>query len=77
MDFGFGCLQMAIESEAGIGTEVGSSHPGVLTRCPHYMRLHKAFRRMHIIIAIGNMASMAGTSFHLYYLATKLCSYHL
>lgn len=70
-------VKMAIEREAGLGQEVGSSRPGVLANCPHYMRLFRAFRRTHIIIAIGNMVSMAATSFHLYYLATKLCSVEL
>ncbi|XP_045136179.1 transmembrane protein 205-like [Portunus trituberculatus] len=70
-------VKMAIEREANIGQEVGSSSPGLLANCPHYMRLYRAFRRTHMIIAVGNMASMAATSLHLYYLATKLCSVEL
>lgn len=70
-------VKMAIEREAGIGQEVGSSNPGVLANCPHYMRLYRAFRRTHMTIAIGNIISMAATSLHLYYLATKLCAVEL
>lgn len=70
-------IKIAIESETGLGSEIGSNRPGVLSRCPHYMRLYRTFRKIHMVIAIGNMAAMAATSFHLYYLATKLCSVHL
>nr|XP_045609471.1 transmembrane protein 205-like [Procambarus clarkii] len=70
-------VKIAIEREAGMGEEVASSKPGRLSHCPHYMRLHRAFRRTHMIIAIGNMVSMSATSLHLYYLATKLCSVQL
>ena len=67
-------FQLAIEKGAGLGNEVGSSKPGVLLNCPHYMRLYRVFRKTHMIIAIGNMISMATTMFHMYYLAVKLCS---
>ncbi|XP_042211570.1 uncharacterized protein LOC121858980 [Homarus americanus] len=70
-------VKIAIEREAGLGQEVGSNKPGLLSHCPHYMRLYCAFRKTHMIIAIGNMVSMAATSLHLYYLATKLCSVQL
>ncbi|KAK8747451.1 hypothetical protein OTU49_016815 [Cherax quadricarinatus] len=70
-------IKIAIEREAGLGHEVGTNKPGRLAHCPHYMRLYRAFRRTHMIIAIGNMVSMAATSLHLYYLATKLCSVQL
>ncbi|ROT65501.1 hypothetical protein C7M84_016532 [Penaeus vannamei] len=70
-------VKIAIEREAGLGQEIGTNRPGRLAHCPHYMRLYRAFRRTHMIIAIGNMVAMAATSLHLYYLATKLCSVHL
>ncbi|XP_037780587.1 transmembrane protein 205-like [Penaeus monodon] len=70
-------VKIAIEREAGLGQEIGTNRPGRLAHCPHYMRLYRAFRRTHMIIAVGNMVAMAATSLHLYYLATKLCSVHL
>lgn len=62
-----------IEAQAGVGMEVGKLLPGNLMNCPHYMTLHKAFRRVHMTIAIGNIITMSCTMFHLYYLSQKLC----
>ncbi|KAK4293097.1 hypothetical protein Pmani_034172 [Petrolisthes manimaculis] len=70
-------VKVAIEREAGMGQEVGTSKPGLLSNCPHYMRLYRTFRRIHLSIAAGNVMSMAATSLHLYYLATKLCAVQL
>ncbi|XP_076062263.1 transmembrane protein 205 [Oratosquilla oratoria] len=67
-------IKIAIETEAGLGQEVGTNRPGRLAHCPHYMKLYRAFRRTHMTIAVGNMSAMACTFFHLYYLATKLCA---
>lgn len=67
-------IKMAIEREEGLGKEVGTSAPGRLQHCPHYMRMHRAFRKIHAMIAVGNIISMATTSLHLYNLAIELCS---
>ncbi|XP_066155567.1 transmembrane protein 205 [Euwallacea fornicatus] len=63
----------AIEKEAGVGLEVGKFEPGKLKSCPHYMKIHKDFRKAHMKIAMGNIFTMACTTLHLYYLASKLC----
>lgn len=66
-----------IEKEAGVGFEVGKLEPGKLLKCPHYVKIHKAFRKVHMSIAIGNIFTMACTTLHLYYLACKLCALSL
>lgn len=62
-----------LERAAGVGNEVGHHDLGLLKHCPHYLKIHSAFRRAHAAIAIGNILSMACTVLHLYYLASKLC----
>ncbi|XP_043284915.1 uncharacterized protein [Venturia canescens] len=62
-----------IERAAGVGNEVGRQNPGSLKHCPHYLKIHEAFRRMHVGIAMGNMFTMACTVLHLHYIASKLC----
>lgn len=62
-----------IEKEVGVGMEVGKHDPGVLVNCPHYLQIHKAFRKVHMTIAIGNIITMACTVIHLHYLANKIC----
>jgi len=65
-------IKTEIEKEAGVGFEIGKLEPGKLWKCPHYVRIHKAFRKVHMSIAIGNVFTMACTTLHLYYLASKL-----
>ena len=64
--------KIAMEKAAGVGLEVGRHDPGPLAKCPHYIKIHKAFRKVHMLIAIGNLMSMACTLVHLLYLANKL-----
>ncbi|KAA0198660.1 hypothetical protein HAZT_HAZT009078 [Hyalella azteca] len=64
-------IKMAIESEEGLGGEVGSTAPGRLSHCPHYMKLHRAFRRVHSTIAAANMASLTCTAILVSYQALK------
>ncbi|XP_030756369.1 transmembrane protein 205 [Sitophilus oryzae] len=64
----------AIEKEAGTGMEVGQFELGKLHKCPHYIKILKAFRKVHMTVAIGNMCALGCTSLHLYYLACKLCA---
>ncbi|CAG0885176.1 unnamed protein product [Darwinula stevensoni] len=65
--------KLVMEKAARIGQEVGHYNLGRLKNCPHFMKLHRQFRRIHIVIALGNMVAMACTSFHLYHLASQLC----
>lgn len=62
-----------LERAAGIGNEIGGHNAGPLKNCPHYLKIHQAFRRVHVSIAMGNMLTMACTVLHLYYIANKLC----
>ncbi|KAG5312508.1 TM205 protein, partial [Acromyrmex insinuator] len=62
------------ERAAGVGNEIGRHNPGPLKNCIHYMKIHRAFRRVHVCIAMGNMLTMACTVLHLYYIASKLCA---
>ncbi|XP_044256677.1 transmembrane protein 205 [Tribolium madens] len=66
-------LKNRIEAQAGVGMEIGKLVPGNLLNCPHYMTIHRAFRRVHMTIAIGNVITMGCTMLHLYYLSQKLC----
>lgn len=61
----------AIEKAAGIGQEVGHYELGPLLQCPHYMAIHKAFRRVHMYTAMGNILAIMSSAFHLYFLAYK------
>ncbi|XP_050536501.1 transmembrane protein 205 [Daktulosphaira vitifoliae] len=63
-------IKMAIEKSAGVGTEVGHYDIGPLVNCPHYMAIHRAFRQVHLCVAIGNIVTMMCTSFHLMYIAS-------
>ncbi|KAK0083223.1 hypothetical protein PV325_009152 [Microctonus aethiopoides] len=65
--------KVAIEKAAGIGTKVGSHNLGPLENCPHYIKMNRAFRKIHTIIAIGNILTMVCTVIHLNYLAGKIC----
>ncbi|XP_050313857.1 transmembrane protein 205 [Anthonomus grandis grandis] len=70
-------MKIEMEKDAGVGMEVGKLEPGKLLKCPHYVKIHKAFRKVHMSIAIGNIFTMACTSMHLYYLACRLCALSL
>ncbi|XP_018571263.1 transmembrane protein 205 [Anoplophora glabripennis] len=63
-----------IEKRAGVGMEIGKLNPGKLLNCPHYLQVHKQFRKVHMSIAILNIVTMACTMLHLYYLSHKLCA---
>ncbi|XP_070149255.1 transmembrane protein 205 [Polyergus mexicanus] len=62
-----------LERAAGVGNEIGGHNAGPLKNCPHYLKIHQAFRRVHVTVAMGNMLTMAFTVLHLYYIASKLC----
>ncbi|XP_065364995.1 uncharacterized protein LOC135958059 [Calliphora vicina] len=61
-----------IEGTIGSGKEIGSLVQGDLIKCPHYQRIHKAFRRIHMTVAIGNMITMAASCLQLYNIAGQL-----
>ncbi|XP_063218752.1 transmembrane protein 205 [Bacillus rossius redtenbacheri] len=65
-------VKNAIEAEAGVGMEVGKYKPGSLVKCPHYVKIHCTFRRVHMAVAIGNLLTMACTTLHLHYLSQKI-----
>ncbi|KAE8749869.1 hypothetical protein FOCC_FOCC003338 [Frankliniella occidentalis] len=58
---------------AGVGQEVGRYDLGPLTQCPHYVKIHRAFRKVHAGIALANIAAMGCTALHAHYLAGKIC----
>jgi hypothetical protein len=60
------------ESKVGSGTEVGHLAEGDLAHCPHYQKIHKAFRKIHMMCAMGNMFALVCTCVHLHYLASKI-----
>ncbi|GAB1869197.1 Transmembrane protein 205 [Camponotus japonicus] len=62
-----------LERAAGVGNEIGGYNTGPLKNCPHYLKIHQAFRRVHVSVAMGNMLTMGCTILHLYYIASKLC----
>lgn len=62
-----------LERAVGVGNEIGAHNPGPLKHCPHYLKIHQAFRRIHVYIAMGNMLTMGCTVLHLHYIASKLC----
>ncbi|XP_032678152.1 uncharacterized protein LOC116847345 [Odontomachus brunneus] len=66
-------LKNNLERAAGVGGEIGRHTAGPLKYCPHYFKIHHAFRRVHVCIAMGNMLTMACTVLHLHYIANKLC----
>lgn len=68
------CHKIALERASGTGSEVGRFSAGPLKDCPHYLRMHQAFRKLHMVTAIGNMLTMACTVSHLYYISSKLCT---
>ncbi|CAG9831993.1 unnamed protein product [Diabrotica balteata] len=66
-------IKIGMEKEAGVGLEVGRYELGALKDCPHYMKIHKKFRKVHMTIAILNLIAMACNTLHLYYLSQKIC----
>uniref|UniRef100_A0A1B0FLG6 TMEM205-like domain-containing protein n=1 Tax=Glossina morsitans morsitans TaxID=37546 RepID=A0A1B0FLG6_GLOMM len=61
-----------IEGTIGSGKEIGSLVQGDLVNCPHYQRIHKSFRRLHMAVAIGNILTLVASCLHLHYLAAQI-----
>ncbi|XKL68843.1 hypothetical protein PGB90_006612 [Kerria lacca] len=64
-------IKTSIEKSAGIGQEVGHYDLGPLLQCPHYMSIHKSFRKVHMFTAIGNIIAIMCSVFHLYFVSCK------
>lgn len=65
-------IKHKFETSAGTGQEVGHLNQANLVHCPHYQKIHSAFRRIHMTVAMGNMTTLVCTFLHLYYLAAKI-----
>lgn len=63
-----------IEQAAGVGSETGYQSMGALKDCPHYLMIHRAFRKTHGCIAMGNIITMVCSVIHLCYLSNKFCA---
>lgn len=61
--------KIGIESAAGIGKRVGRNEIGSLVDCPHYMEISRSFRKVHTLMALGNVFSIVCTAIHLLYMA--------
>ncbi|XP_022176213.1 transmembrane protein 205-like [Myzus persicae] len=60
----------AIEKAVGLGKEVGRCDLGRLVDCPHYMTMHRIFRKVHMFMAIGNVVTIVCSVFHLAHIAS-------
>lgn len=60
------------EEEAGVGMEIGRHQPGILTQNKEYLQVYRSFRKLHMVIAIGNIVTLACSVVHLHYLSNKL-----
>ncbi|KAF5278105.1 hypothetical protein FQR65_LT03621, partial [Abscondita terminalis] len=60
------------EEEAGVGMEIGRHQPGVLAQNEDYLRVYRSFRKLHMVIAIGNIVTLACSVVHIHYLSNKL-----
>lgn len=60
------------EISMGSGQEVGYLDQRDLVKCPHYQKIHKSFRRIHMTVAMGNLTTLVCTFLHLHYLASKI-----
>ncbi|KAI5712504.1 transmembrane protein 205 [Diaphorina citri] len=65
-------VKTELEAAAGVGQEVGRYKLGQLIHCPHYMKLHHAFRRLHFVTALGNILTISCSAFHLHYIAINM-----
>ncbi|XP_022915505.1 transmembrane protein 205 [Onthophagus taurus] len=63
----------SMERRVGVGKEIGSFEGEKLASSTDYLRVHKAFRKIHMKIAMGNILTMVCTVIHLLYLSNKIC----
>ncbi|KAK5642986.1 hypothetical protein RI129_009153 [Pyrocoelia pectoralis] len=57
------------EEEVGVGMEVGKYKSGVLAHNKDYVLVYTSFRKLHMIIAIGNIVTLGCSIVHIHYLA--------
>ena len=60
------------ERKLGNGSEVGYQKTLPSFNCEDYKKVHKSFRKVHMMCAMGNVAAICCTFAHLYYLASKI-----
>lgn len=62
-----------MERRVGVGKEIGTFEGEKLSSSGEYLHVHKAFRRIHMKTAMGNILTMVCTAIHLLYLSDKIC----
>lgn len=65
-------LKHKYELMVGSGQEVGFENFKALKESAEYKKVHKGFRRMHSLIAMGNLATVACSFSHLYFMIQKI-----
>lgn len=65
-------LKHKYELMVGSGQEVGFENLKALKQSEVFKKVHKAFRRTHMIIAMGNLATVACSCSHLYFMIQKI-----
>lgn len=65
-------LKYQYERSLGNGDEVGYQKTLPAFNCEEYKKVHKKFRRVHMMCAIGNIIAICCTFAHLYYIASKI-----
>lgn len=65
-------LKYRYEMLVGSGQEIGYENQKQLKASAEYQRVHKAFRRIHMTIAMGNMLTVACSFSHIYYLVQRI-----
>lgn len=65
-------LKYKYEMMVGSGREVGFENQKQLKASPEYQRVHKSFRKTHMVIAMGNLTTVACSFAHLYYLVQRM-----
>lgn len=65
-------LKHKYELMVGSGQEVGFENLKALKASPVYKKVHRAFRTTHSLIAMGNLATVACSFSHLYFMIQKI-----
>lgn len=65
-------LKYQYEKTLGNGDEVGYQKTLPAFNCEEYKKVHKKFRRVHMMCAMGNIVAICCTFTHLYYIASKI-----
>ncbi|KAL0268848.1 UNVERIFIED_CONTAM: hypothetical protein PYX00_010656 [Menopon gallinae] len=61
------CIKNEMEAKHGLGMEVGKlSHDSELFKSQEYVAVHKRFRKLHMFIAMSNIACIGFSTAHLY-----------